>query len=348
MSFKSLLVANRGEIAIRIIRAAADLGIRTVAVYSEDDAEALHTRVADEARPLSGRGVPPYLDIEGMIEVAREAGCDALHPGYGFLAENAAFARRCAEAGITFVGPAVEMLELFGDKTRARAAAAAAGVPVLRGPDGAVSLDEAREFFASLGAGGAMMIKAVAGGGGRGTRAVTDPDDIESTYERCRSEALGAFGNGDLYVEEMVSRARHIEVQILGDQHGAIAHLGERECSVQRRYQKIVEIAPAPNLPDALRGEIIEAALRLANSVGYTNLGTFEFLVDAGDGDGGQPFVFIETNARLQVEHTVTEQVTGVDIVQSQIRHFDIDRDHIFLTLNQSGPLDSLSGNTHG
>ena len=320
MSFKSLLVANRGEIAIRIIRAAADLGIRTVAVYSEDDAEALHTRVADEARPLAGRGVPPYLDIEGMIEVAREAGCDALHPGYGFLAENAAFARRCAEAGITFVGPSVEMLELFGDKTRARAAAAAAGVPVLRGPDGAVSLDEAREFFASLGAGGAMMIKAVAGGGGRGTRAVTDPDEIESTYERCRSEALGAFGNGDLYVEEMVSRARHIEVQILGDQHGAIAHLGERECSVQRRYQKIVEIAPAPNLPDALRGEIIEAALRLANSVGYTNLGTFEFLVDAGDGDGGQPFVFIETNARLQVEHTVTEQVTGVDIVQSQIR----------------------------
>ncbi|HJM89434.1 MAG TPA: carboxyl transferase domain-containing protein [Dehalococcoidia bacterium] len=320
MSFTSLLVANRGEIAIRIIRAASDLGIHTVAVYSEDDASALHTRVADDARPLNGIGAPAYLDIEGVIAAAKDAGCDALHPGYGFLAENAAFARRCAEEGITFVGPSIEMLELFGNKALARAAASDADVPVIRGTDRAVTLHEAREFFASLGSGGAMMIKAIAGGGGRGTRAVTSADEIEATYERCRSEALSAFGNGDVYVEELIARARHIEVQILGDEGGAIAHLGERECSIQRRYQKVVEVAPAPNLPGALRERIIEASMRFAKSVGYNNLGTFEFLVDASEGDADATFAFIETNARLQVEHTVTEQVTGVDIVQAQIR----------------------------
>ena len=324
MTFTNLLVANRGEIAIRIIRAASDLGLHTVAVHSEDDASSLHTRIADEAHALEGRGVPAYLNIEAIIEAARTTGADAIHPGYGFLAENPAFARACAEAGITFVGPTVEMLELFGDKARARTAAAAANVPILRGVDAAVSLEEARTFFESLN-GGAMMIKALAGGGGRGTRAVTTLDELEETYERCTSEALSAFGNGDLYVEQFIPRARHIEVQILGDQHGAITHLGERECSIQRRYQKIVEVAPAPNLPDALRSQIIEAALRLARSVGYSNLGTFEFLVDASDPTsdatrGGQPFAFIEANARLQVEHTVTEAVTGVDIVQSQLR----------------------------
>ncbi|MDA1147830.1 MAG: carbamoyl-phosphate synthase large subunit [Chloroflexi bacterium] len=323
MTFSSLLVANRGEIAIRITRAAADLGIRTVAVYSDDDAESLHTRIADEARRLEGRGAMAYLDIDGVIAAARDAGCDAIHPGYGFLAENAEFARRCAEAGIAFVGPNVEHLELFGDKGRARTAAAAAEVPTLRGLDHAVSLEEARAFLESLGGDGAMMIKAVAGGGGRGTRAVTDPAELEATYERCQSEAKASFGNGDVYVEEFIPRARHIEVQILGDLHGGLAHLGERECSVQRRFQKIVEIAPAPNLPDTLRLQIIEAALRLARSVNYANLGTFEFLVDVSDRDGGQPFAFIEANARLQVEHTVTEAVTGVDIVQSQIRLAD-------------------------
>jgi acetyl/propionyl-CoA carboxylase alpha subunit/acetyl-CoA carboxylase carboxyltransferase component len=320
MSFTSLLVANRGEIAIRIIRAASDLGLRTVAIYSADDAESLHTRVADEAHALDGRGVPPYLDIDGVIAAAKETGCDAIHPGYGFLAENADFARRCAEADITFVGPAVEQLELFGDKARARVAAAAADVPVLRGIDRAVTVEEAREFFDSLGAGGAIMIKAIAGGGGRGTRAVTSADELEASYERASSEAQNSFGNGEVYVEELIQRARHIEVQILGDATGAVAHLGERECSVQRRYQKVVEVAPAPNLPEPLREAIIEAALRLAGSVGYSNLGTFEFLVDVSDTEGGQPFSFIETNARLQVEHTVTEAVTGVDIVQSGIR----------------------------
>lgn len=320
MSLTAVLIANRGEIAIRIARAAADLGLRTVAVYSEDDAQSLHLRLADEAYALPGRGIPAYLDAAALIVAARATGCDAVHPGYGFLAERADFARRCAEAGITFIGPSVELLDLFGDKARARAAATAAGVPILRGLDRAVSLEEARAFFASLEPGGAMIIKAVAGGGGRGTRAITATAEVESAYRRCQSEAQRAFGREDVYVEEFIPRARHIEVQILGDLNGAVAHLGERECSVQRRFQKIIEVAPAPNLADALRTQIIAAAVRFAKSVRYSNLGTFEFLVDASGRADAAPFVFIETNARLQVEHTVTEQVTGVDLVQTQIR----------------------------
>jgi acetyl/propionyl-CoA carboxylase alpha subunit/acetyl-CoA carboxylase carboxyltransferase component len=320
MSFTALLIANRGEIAIRIARAGADLGLRTVAVYSEDDAESLHVRMADEAYPLPGHGPRAYLDADAIIAAARATGCDAIHPGYGFLAERADVARRCAGAGITFVGPSVDNLELFGDKARARAAAIDAGVPVLRGLDHAITLEEARQFFASLGPGGAMIIKAVAGGGGRGTRAVTGPAEIAAGYERCQSEARAAFGREDVYVEQFLPRARHVEVQVLGDRTGAIAHLGERECSVQRRYQKLVEVAPAPGLPDDLRRQITEAAVRFAASVGYRNLGTFEFLVDASGRAGAQPFVFIEANARLQVEHTITEEVTGVDLVQAQIR----------------------------
>ena len=318
MTFDALLIANRGEIAIRIARAAADLGLRTVAVYSEDDAASLHTRVADEAYALEGLGAAAYLNEQAMIDAAKATGCSAIHPGYGFLAERAGFAQRCADAGIVFVGPKVEHLELFGDKGRARAAAAAAEVPVLRGRDRAVSLAEAKEFFASLN-GGAMIIKAVAGGGGRGTRIVEDAAALDSAYERCQSEAKAAFGVADVYVEQFLSRARHVEVQILGDCEGHVAHLGERECSVQRRHQKVVEIAPAPELADDVRTAIIEAAVRFANKERYENLGTFEFLVDAS-ASGSAPFVFIETNARLQVEHTVTEAVTGVDIVQSQLR----------------------------
>ena len=318
MSFDAVLIANRGEIAIRIARAASELGLRTVAVYSEDDARSLHIRAADEARSLDGIGAAAYLDEEAVVEAARNAGCGAIHPGYGFLAERASFARRCAEAGIVFVGPKTEHLELFGDKGRARAAAVASYVPVLRGLDRAVSLDEAREFLTSLD-GGAMIIKAVAGGGGRGTRVVDNADDLEATYQRCQSEARAAFGVEDVYVEEFLTRARHVEVQILGDDQGNVAHLGERECSVQRRYQKVVEIAPAPCLTDELRGTIIDAAVRFAQNERYSNLGTFEFLVDVSGSAGDRPFVFIETNARLQVEHTVTEEVTGVDIVQAQI-----------------------------
>ena len=319
MRFDALLIANRGEIAIRVARAAAELGLRTVAVHSVDDAESLHTRVADAAVELPGSGARAYLDQEAIIAAAREAGCGAIHPGYGFLSERADFARLCADAGIVFVGPTPEHLELFGDKVRARSAAVAADVPVLAGCDQPVSLKEATEFFASCD-GGAMIIKAVAGGGGRGTRVVQAVEEVEAAYARCRSEAEAAFGVADVYVEEFMPRARHVEVQIVGDHHGAVTHLGERECSVQRRHQKVVEVAPAPDLAEDLRDAIIEAAVRFAGRERYANLGTFEFLVDASDGRGARPFAFIETNARLQVEHTVTEEVTGVDIVQAQIR----------------------------
>lgn len=317
MSFQALLIANRGEIAIRIARAAADLGIKSVAVFSEDDEASLHTRVADEAVALPGLGARAYLDIEAVVAAAKAAGCDAVHPGYGFLSEQGEFARRCEEQGITFIGPSEHHLNLFGDKAQAREAAIGADVPVLTGIDRAVSLQEAQAFFVEQG--GSMIIKAIAGGGGRGTSAVTDESELEATFDRCQREAKAAFGIEDVYVEKFVAWARHVEVQILGDLHGGITHLGERECSIQRRNQKVVEIAPAPGLDAELRDQIIDSAVRFAKEVGYTSLGTFEFLVSDSN-KPSQPFVFIEANARLQVEHTVTEEVTGVDIVQTQIR----------------------------
>ncbi len=320
MGIAKLLVANRGEVAIRIARACADLGIGTVAVYSKDDAQSLHTRIADHAEALSRSGARAYLDIDAIIEAAKRTGCDAIHPGYGFLAERADFARRCANEGLTFVGPQVRHLELFGDKAGARAAAVAAGVPVLRGLDRPVSPDEAKEFLESLGTGAAMMIKAVAGGGGRGSQAVHDLHEVDEAHRRCQSEAQAAFGIPNVYVEEFIPRARHIEVQVLGDLDGTVLHLGERECSIQRRFQKLVEVAPAPGVDPDLRHAIIAAAVRFANQVRYSNLGTFEFLVDVSGREGVTPFVFIEANARLQVEHTVTEEVTGIDLVQTQIR----------------------------
>jgi acetyl/propionyl-CoA carboxylase alpha subunit len=319
MKLTRLLIANRGEIAIRIMRAAAELDIRTVAIFSEDDAQSLHLRKADEARPLHGKGVAPYLDIEQIIAAANESGCDAIHPGYGFLSENAAFARRCTEEGIIFVGPRAAILELFGDKGQARALAERCGVPVLKGTSEATSLEQARAFLASFGDGGAMMIKAVAGGGGRGMRAVFRPQDVEEAYIRCQSEARQAFGNGDVYVEQLLPRARHIEVQILGDGSGAVSHLGERECTIQRRNQKLIEIAPSPSLPPGLRAQLTAAAVRLAEAVRYENVGTFEFLVDATMQNDNASFAFIEANPRLQVEHTVTEEVTGIDLVQTQL-----------------------------
>ena len=314
-----LLIANRGEIAIRVARAASDLGIATVAVYSKDDSRSLHVHAADEAFELDGLGVQAYLNIDGLIDAAQSTGCDAVHPGYGFLAESADFARACRDAGITFVGPTPHLLDLFGDKVRARQAAREAGVPVIEGSDEAVSLDEALGFFESLGGEAAIMLKAVAGGGGRGSRAVNEISDLEAAWERCVSEAQMAFGSGALYVEQLIPRARHIEVQIIGDLHGGVGHLWERECSVQRRFQKVVEIAPAPHLGSSTRDAIVEAAVRIARDVGYSSLGTFEFLLDASEGSGDK-FYFLEANARLQVEHTVTEQVTGVDLVQSQLR----------------------------
>src|SRR5271156_3988235 len=318
----SLLIANRGEIAIRIIRAAAEMGIRTVAIFPDDDAASLHTRKADEARRLNGAGAAAYLDGEQIIALTRDAGCDAIHPGYGFLSENAAFARRCAGAGITFVGPRAEMLELFGDKVQARALAERCGIPILRGTSGATSLDEARTFFSSLGEGASIMIKAVAGGGGRGMRAVSWVEEIEEAYKRCQSEARASFGNSDVYVEQLMPRARHIEVQIIGDGSGDVSHLWERECSIQRRNQKIVEIAPSPGLAPAMRDRLTAAAVRMAKEVRYNNLGTFEFLVnaDASARTDEAGFAFIEANPRLQVEHTVTEEVTGIELVQLQIQ----------------------------
>ena len=316
MTFSGVLIANRGEIAIRIARAAQDLGLRTVAVYSQDDAASLHTQVADESVQLEGFGARAYLNIDGVIAAALANGCDAIHPGYGFLSEQADFAAACAQAGIKFIGPSPEHLGLFGDKARAREAAIAADVPVLQGIDRAVTLEEAQAFFAQHPSG--IIIKALAGGGGRGTRAVTTEAELPETFARCQSEAKAAFGIEDVYVEVFLPKAKHIEVQIIGDEQGNVTHLGERECSAQRRNQKVVEIAPAPALSHVLRERMIEAAVRFAKAQNYQSLGTFEFLVDARD--GGSDFVFIEANARLQVEHTVTEEVTGVDLVQSQIR----------------------------
>ena len=314
MTITHLLIANRGEIAIRIARAAADLGIRTTAVFSTDDAHSLHTRMADDARALSGQGAAAYLDIAGIIAAAREAKCDAVHPGYGFLSENVEFARACAEAGLIFVGPHAEALDLFGDKIKARALAQASGVPLLPGTNGPTSVDEARAFFEAH---GAMMIKAVAGGGGRGMRPVRSLGEIADAHARCQSEARAAFGNGDVYVEKLIEQARHIEVQIVGDKTGEVAHLFERECSLQRRNQKLVEIAPSPSIGKTLRDALTSAAVRLAKAAHYDNLGTFEFLVDDAD---MKTFAFIEANPRLQVEHTVTEEVTGIDLVQAQLR----------------------------
>ena len=319
MPIESLLVANRGEIAIRVMRAAGELGIRTVAVHSEDDANNLHTRKADAVRPLEGRGVAPYLDIEQLVAAARQAGCDAVHPGYGFLAESAAFARACEGAGLTFVGPSPETLDLFGAKTQARALAQEHDVPIVPGLSHAVTVEEAQAFFADLPEGAGMLIKAVAGGGGRGMRTVAEASEIDAAFARCASEAGQAFGDASLYVERWIPRARHIEVQIAGDADGAVTHFGERDCSIQRRHQKLIEIAPAPALAPDLRERITAAAVHLARVSGYRNLGTFEFIVDASDDADGE-FWFIETNARLQVEHTVTEEVTGVDLVQLQLR----------------------------
>jgi acetyl/propionyl-CoA carboxylase alpha subunit/acetyl-CoA carboxylase carboxyltransferase component len=312
-----VLIANRGEIAIRIARAAAEHGLRTVTVYSEDDATALHTRKSDEAYPLRGVGPAAYLDAEQIVAEARASGCDAIHPGYGFLSEQAAFARRCAAAGLVFVGPSPEVLEVFGDKARARALAERAGVPVLAGTTGPTSLDEARAFLAELGTGGAVMIKAIAGGGGRGMRAVRRADELEAAYARCRSEALEAFGSGEVYVERLSPRARHVEVQLAGDRAGAVSHFWERECSIQRQRQKLIEMAPAPGLRAGLRGRLLDAAVTLGRAAGLDNLATVEFLVD-GD-DEGAAFAFIEANPRLQVEHTVTEEITGLDLVRLQL-----------------------------
>ncbi|WP_328188609.1 carboxyl transferase domain-containing protein [Marinobacter sp. OP 3.4] len=315
MNFNKLLIANRGEIAVRIARAAGDMGLTCVAVYSEDDSASLHVSHADQAVQLPGKGANAYLDIDGIITAAKEAGADALHPGYGFLSENAELARRCADQGITFIGPGPDTLALLGDKAAARELAERCDVPVVPGTGGHTTLEQAKAFAASLGDDAAVVIKAISGGGGRGMRIVQPGEDLAEAYQACAREAKAAFGDDRLYAERLVRQARHIEVQVLGDGQGNAVHLWERECSLQRRNQKLIEIAPSPTLADSTRGRLLESALRMAREVNYAGLGTFEFLVDAN----GTDYFFIEANPRLQVEHTITEEITGVDLVQSQI-----------------------------
>ncbi len=314
---RKLLVANRGEIAIRIMRAANELGISTVAIYADEDMLSLHRFKADEAY-LIGHGLGPvkaYLDIEGIIHVAKEAGADAVHPGYGFLSENPDFARAVMDAGLIWVGPPPEVMERLGNKVAARELAIEAGTPVVPATDPLPhDMEEVKRLAEEIGY--PLMLKASWGGGGRGMRIIRSPDELEKNVLEGRREALNAFGNDEVYLEKLIERARHVEVQILGDTHGNIVHLFERDCSVQRRNQKVVERAPAPYLGDEKRAEICEAALKLMRHAGYVNAGTVEFLMDMESED----FYFIEVNPRVQVEHTITEEVTGVDIVKAQIR----------------------------
>jgi pyruvate carboxylase len=314
---KKLLALNRGEIAIRILRAATELGLRTVAVFSHEDRLSLHRFKADEAYQI-GQGLGPvqaYLDVEGAVALALEKGVDAIHPGYGFLSENPALPRACAAVGIDFVGPSAALLDLLGDKRAARQLASQAGIPTVPGTEEPITdAAAAREIAARIGF--PLIIKAAFGGGGRGMRVVDRAEDFEARIGEARAEAAAAFGNDAVFLERYIRRAKHIEIQILGDRHGNILHLYERDCSVQRRHQKVVEIAPAVNLDDRIRREIADAAVTLARAANYFNAGTVEFLVDV---DSGQ-WYFIEVNPRVQVEHTVTEMVTGIDIVRSQIQ----------------------------
>jgi acetyl/propionyl-CoA carboxylase alpha subunit len=313
----NVLIANRGEIAIRIIRTASDLGISTTAIYSDDDSLSLHVRHADCALGLGAEGVPAYLDVERIISLALEANCAAVHPGYGFLSESADFASACETAGLIYVGPNAETLARFGDKAAARDLAEQCGVPVLPGISQAVTAAQATDFINSLGADGAVMLKAVAGGGGRGMRPVLAASEMDEAFTRASSEAMQAFGSGDIYVEELMGHARHVEVQILGDGTGAVSHLWDRECSLQRQRQKLIEVAPAFDLSDSLRDAMLDAAVRIGSVAKYRGVGTIEFLVDQQAKDR---FVFMEANARLQVEHTVTEEVTGLDLVALQLK----------------------------
>ncbi|HYG09109.1 MAG TPA: biotin carboxylase N-terminal domain-containing protein, partial [Pyrinomonadaceae bacterium] len=313
--FRKILIANRGEIAVRVLRACRELDIATVAVYSEADAAALHVRLADEAY-LIGRAPSSesYLRIERIIEAARASGAEAVHPGYGFLAENAEFARACSAAGLTFIGPSAEAMELMGSKINARRAAIAAGAPVVPGTTEPLrSAEEARETAARFGY--PVMLKAAAGGGGKGMRLVAGADEIASAFEGAQSEALAAFGDAAVYLEKAVERPRHIEIQVFADAEGHTVHLGERECSIQRRHQKVIEECPSPIDDPDLRARMGASAVSVARAANYVGAGTVEFLVS----DVTREFYFLEMNTRLQVEHPVTELVTGIDLVREQI-----------------------------
>lgn len=311
---RKILIANRGEIAVRIIRACAEMGIRSAAIYSEADRFALHVKKADESHYIGSDPLAGYLNIYGLVDLALRTGCDAVHPGYGFLSENAQFAKACQERGLVFIGPSADVIHRMGDKTEARAAMKAAGLPVTPGSDGNLdNVDHALQVAEQIGY--PIMLKATSGGGGRGIRRCDNPDELRQNFQRVISEATKAFGSADVFLEKCVVNPIHIEVQVLADHFGNTIHLYERDCSVQRRNQKLIEIAPSPQLDEAQRQYLGGLAVMAAKAVGYTNAGTVEFLLDA---DGR--FYFMEMNTRVQVEHTITETITGVDIVEEQIR----------------------------
>lgn len=316
---RRLLVANRGEIACRVLQTASLMGVDCVAVHSSDDAGSAHVALADQAMDLGLEGPAAYLDIDRLVVAAKETGCDALHPGYGFLSESSAFVTRLEAEGIGFAGPPAATIALLGDKVAARKLARSVDVPVVDGPADPVTLDQARAFLTTLPAGSAAMLKAVAGGGGRGIRPVESPDALDRAYAASAAEARAAFGDGALFIERLIHNARHVEVQVFGDGTGAVTHLWDRDCSVQRQNQKLIEIAPAPHLPEDLRTAMREAALRIASRVRLRSLATVEFLVEPQDGR----FSFLEVNPRIQVEHTITEEITGLDLVQLQLRLLD-------------------------
>lgn len=310
---KKILIANRGEIAVRIVRACAEMNIRSVAVYTEPDRHALHVKRADEAHCVGEDPLAGYLDARRLVNMAVETGCDAIHPGYGFLSENSEFARICADRGVTFIGPDADVIAKMGDKTAARASMMAAGVPVTPGSQGNLSdLNEALRVAEEIGY--PVMLKATSGGGGRGIRRCDSPADLKAQYPRVISEATKAFGSAEVFLEKCIVDPKHIEVQVLADSQGNAIHLYERDCSIQRRNQKLIEIAPSPQLTPEQRNYVGELAVRAAQAVGYENAGTVEFLVT------GNEIYFMEMNTRVQVEHTITEQITGVDIVREQIR----------------------------
>ncbi|MBZ5514474.1 MAG: acetyl-CoA carboxylase biotin carboxylase subunit [Acidobacteriia bacterium] len=313
--FRKVLVANRGEIAVRVMRACRELGIATVAVYSDVDRTSLHVRYADEACPIGpAPSIESYLNIDRLLGAAKRSGAEAIHPGYGFLAENPAFARACRETGIVFIGPPVEAMELMGSKTASRQAVTAAGLPVVPGTDRNLeAFEEVARVAKEIGY--PVMLKASAGGGGKGLRLVQAPEGLESAYRTARAEAQNAFGDPSVYIEKYLERPRHVEIQILGDHQGNLIYLGERECSLQRRHQKVMEESPSPLVDDALRRRMGETAVRIGKLAGYANAGTVEFLIDRK-----RDFYFLEMNTRLQVEHPVTELVVGIDLVKEQLR----------------------------
>ncbi|MCI4458693.1 MAG: acetyl-CoA carboxylase biotin carboxylase subunit [Thermocrinis sp.] len=313
--FRKILIANRGEVALRIIRACEELGIKSVAIYSEADAKSLYVKKADEAYLIPGDPIRAYLDYVKIVDLAKSVGADAIHPGYGFLAENADFARYCISQGITFIGPSPEHIELFGDKVKAKKKMAELGIPTIPGsPEPLKNYEDALHYAREIGF--PVILKSAHGGGGRGMRVVRSEEELPRLFESAYREAEAFFGKGDLFVEKYLDNPKHIEVQIIGDKYGNVVHLGERDCSVQRKHQKIIEITPCPVLPNSIRNKMLGLSVRAMMQVGYESAGTLEFLVDLKTGQ----FYFIEMNTRLQVEHTITEMVTGIDIVETMIR----------------------------